>query len=286
MNIKKLLLLFGVVSTLIVLILIFTTKQSEPIIKNDVISTTEETQNSSESSQFENQNQTSSDNVVRIENKQNDEIAEIKADVILENAFKVNYTDFSNYISPLEDIISKYDTKENTALMQEIFEIISNDLDTAEKISDQIDDQTLIDLSLEEKRSTLDRLGFYMITSPYVLSRLYSNLTPDLQAAVNPNWESESIVEPVVLKKVYEIEAGRSDEYEFKSKSPNNRYYKVIMEIANKDSELYKKQGNYVLYMYSNKEARHAEIEYVFCVDENDRLNKSQLAGSFSLKDL
>ena len=202
---------------------------------------------------------------------------------MLIEVFKNDFKDFSNYISLLEDIISKYDSPEYSDLMQEIFEIISNDLDTAEKITDAINKEDIENLKIEEARIKLDRLGFFMITSPYVMSRLYSNLTPNIQAAINTNWNSEAIVEPVILKNVYEIEGGKSNEYEFKSKSPNNRYFKIVMEIVNKDSELYKKQGNYVLYMYSNKEAKQAEIEYVFCVEENDNINQSPLAGSFDL---
>jgi len=209
----------------------------------------------------------------------------IEPEKIVLDVFRADYKDFSNYITPLEQVIEKYDSEENAALMQDIFEIISNDLDTAERITDAVSESDFLNLSLEEKSSSLDRLGFNLIMSPYVLARLYSNFSPDLQAVVNRNWDSEIIKEPVILKQVYEIES-QNTEYEFKSKSPNNKYYKVIMEFADKESELYKKQGNYAIYMFANKTAKHAEIEYVFCVDEKDNLNRSLLAGSFSLKDL
>jgi len=228
---------------------------------------------------------TETSGTIKMNEADQEELEELSPEEMLDETFRNDFKDFANYISPLEEIISLYDTEEHSDLMQELFEIISNDLDTAEKITDAINNEDFKILGYEEKQSFLDRMGFYMITSPYVMSRLYSNLLPEDQAVVNKNLNSEAIVEPVVLKKVYEIKNGRSDEYEFKSKSPNNKYYKVIMEIANKESELYKKQGNYVIYLYSNKEARQAEIEYVFCVDQADQLNQSPLAGSFYLND-
>lgn len=283
MNKRIITILIGLVMASVILLLIIFSSNTEVDKVPDI---NIEVSLKEGNTKIEGETEVANKNIELIDNETEEveDIIELSSDPRAEvlNAFRQDHKNFANYINPIEEIISRYDNEDNEDLMQELFEIISNDLDTAEKITDALDQ--LENLSIEELRSSFDRAGFFMITSPYVYARLYSNLTPEFQAAVNRNWESEAIVEPVILKAVYEVEP--NSEYKFKAVSPNNKYYKVIMEIVDKSSELYKKQGNYVLYMYSNKAAKHAEIEYVFCVDKNDQVNQSPLAGSFQLKDL